>query len=107
MKFRQSRWQIQASNTNCCTERKRTGMRGGGSRLERGPCRMHWPERSPAVLESPRESASGRDGTERSFSRKRAIGARHAPEGETGCERRMAMRKYGITLALFLIILVE
>src|SRR5712664_4018212 len=36
----------------------------------------------------------------------RAIGARHAPEGQTGCERRIAMRKYGTTLACFLILLV-
>src|SRR5437879_10462725 len=37
---------------------------------------------------------------------KRAIGARHAPEGQTGCERKSSMRKYWITLACFLILLV-
>src|SRR5258706_133940 len=35
-----------------------------------------------------------------------AISARHAPEGQTGCEGRISMRKYGITLACFLILLV-
>src|SRR6266478_3306188 len=81
-------------------------MRGGGSRLDRGPRRMHWPERSPAVLESPpRVSLRKRRHGTFPFN-ERAIGARHAPEGQTGCERRIAMRKYGITLACFLILLV-
>src|SRR5712664_3572965 len=71
-----------------------------------GPCRMHWPERSTAVLESPPRVSlrKRRHGT--FLFNKRAIGARHAPEGQTGCERRISMRKYGITLACFLILLV-
>src|SRR5882672_9940594 len=81
-------------------------MRGGGSRLDRAPRRMHWPERSPAVLESPpRVSLRKRRHGTFLFS-KRAIGARHAPEGQTGSERRISMRKYGTTLACFLILLV-
>src|SRR6266481_4031278 len=71
-----------------------------------GPCRMHWPERSPAVLEPlPRVSLRKRRHGKFPFNY-RAIGARHAPEGQTGCERRIAMGKYGITLACFLILLV-